>query len=87
MSQKIVFEVIKELGGINVRQKDVSRIIKERYPCLYSSRYASNAIRRLKNGGYISEDYSSRTFTILDQYPELTTVATPITEEDLIPQE
>jgi hypothetical protein len=82
-----VFEVIQELGGINVKQKDVIKIIKERHPCLYSSRYTSNAIRRLKNKGYITEDYSTRTFTILEQYPELITVATPITEEDVIPQE
>lgn len=87
MSQKIVFNVIKELGGINVKQKDVIKIIRERHPCLYSSRYTSGALRRLKNKGYITEDFQTRTFTILEQYPELVTVSTPITEEDLVSQE
>jgi hypothetical protein len=82
-----VFDVIKQLGGINVKQKDILKIIKQRHPTLYSSRYTSNALRRLKNMGYISEDYSTRTFTILEPYPKLVTVSTPITETDLTPQE
>ena len=55
MSQKVVYELLKELGGrATVRQ--ISQLAQKRYPAdtLYS--YVGNRLKKLEINGYVKKD-------------------------------
>lgn len=52
MSQKIVFELLKELGGVATR-KQISELAKKKYPDLTLHQYVSDRLLKLKNWGYV----------------------------------
>ena len=65
MSQKVVFALLKELGGrATVRQ--ISELARKRYPddTLYS--YVGNRLRKLQNWGYVKRN-SDGSWEIVDK--------------------
>jgi hypothetical protein len=58
MSQKIVFQLLKDLGG-RATWKQVSELAKERYPDASLHTYVGQQLKRLQRWGEV--DYDSRT--------------------------
>ncbi|MEM2507679.1 MAG: hypothetical protein QXF61_11620 [Nitrososphaeria archaeon] len=52
MSQKEVYEILKELGG-EATTKQISQKAKEKFPNLSLYLYVSNRLRKLEKNGYV----------------------------------
>lgn len=71
MSQKLIWEILRELGGIATTQQ-VRELAKKKYPELTLWEYAGNRLRKLQKNGYVSREYKNHidTWTIIAEYKE-----------------
>ncbi len=67
MSQKLVYDLIKEMGG-QVTIYHLKTLIRERYPSYTLDQYLSNRIRSLVTKGCIEYDKILRMCTIVDTF-------------------
>ena len=66
MSQRIVLELLKELGG-KAKTREISNLAKIRYPesCLYE--FGGHKLERLASWGYVHHDRINGIWYIVDQ--------------------
>lgn len=66
MSQRIVLELLKELGG-KAKTREISNLAKIRYPesCLYE--FVGHKLERLASWGYVHHDRINGIWYIVDQ--------------------
>lgn len=55
MSQKVVYELLKELGG-RATVKQVSELALKKYPEYTLHSYVGNRLRKLQNWGYVKKN-------------------------------
>lgn len=89
MSKQIAYEILRALGGPHtpskpVHVKTIAQYCKEHYPDVYSDKYLHTGLGRLRHWKYITFDYATNTYTIIEDYPEPNLHTDPITEEDII---
>jgi len=83
MGQRELYNVIKLLGGINVPQKAISQKFHELYPDHCGSRNRCGRIMRdLTRAGYVTWNQQTRSYTIIEPFPEPNIYVTKITEEE-----
>jgi hypothetical protein len=66
MSQKLVFDLLKELGG-RARCKDISELAKKKYPDLSLYLYVSVRLHALSKWGYVKRN-PDLTWEIVAEY-------------------
>jgi hypothetical protein len=66
LSQRIVLELLKELGG-KAKTKEISNLAKTKYPesCLYE--FVGHKLRRLASWGYVYHDRINGIWYVVDQ--------------------
>lgn len=67
MSQKAVYELLKELGG-RATSREISRLAKERYPIYTLHLYVTNRLHKLERNGIVKQDKEGY-WEIIDEYP------------------
>jgi hypothetical protein len=55
VSQRTVFELLKELGG-RARTGEISKLAFEKYPDLTLNQYVSDRLHKLANWGYVKKN-------------------------------
>lgn len=74
MSQTLVYQVLKELGGVNVTVQAICVRLREKYPNdKYLADRASLKLYRLNKGGVVSRNWRpgkrcGYTYTIISDY-------------------
>jgi len=68
MSQKTVYELLKELGG-KATSSQIRKLAQERYPDLTLYLYVTNRLRKLQRNGYVKYDAASGYWIIVSEYP------------------
>ena len=89
MTQLIAYRIIQSLGGSSIPSrpvhiKDIVEMAKGKYPEVYRDKYLHTGLGRLRHWKYVKYDNSTRTYTIIEAFPEPNIHCSPITEEDLI---
>jgi hypothetical protein len=66
LSQRIVLELLKELGG-TAKTRDISKLARSKYPdsCLYE--FVGHKLERLASWGYVYNDRINGIWSIVDQ--------------------
>lgn len=59
MSQKIIYDLIEELGG-EATTKQIKELALKRYPNLTLHTYVKNRLKKLENFGYVKKTISDR---------------------------
>jgi hypothetical protein len=67
MSQRIAYDIIKELGG-QATIPEIRKIIRERYPGYTLDQYLANRLRSLVNKGCLRYDHKLRSYRIVDTF-------------------
>ena len=69
MSQRVVLELLKELGG-KAKTREVSNLAKIRYPesCLHE--FVGHKLERLAAWGYVHHDRVNNMWLVLDSKPK-----------------
>ena len=60
MSQKIIYGMLKELGG-EATTKQIKELALKRYPNLTLYTYVKNRLKKLQNFGYVEKTVSGKT--------------------------
>jgi len=68
MSQKLVFQLLKELGGTAFNY-EVADLARKKYPDRYLWHYVSQQLHALQRWGYIERDDKGR-WRIIKEYEE-----------------
>ena len=70
MSQKEVWDILKELGG-TATTKQISMRAKEKFPELSLHAYVGNRLRKLEKNGYVTRIRKNKqlVWTIIAEYP------------------
>src|SRR6476659_1460554 len=92
MTQLIAYNIIKALGGSSIPSKpvhikDIVEMAKGKYPEVYRDKYLHTGLGRLKHWKYVKYDNISRTYTIIEAFPEPNIHYSPITEDDIITED
>lgn len=66
MSQKLVYELLKELGG-TAHFKEIKALAKKKYPESSLYTYVANRLRKLEKWGYIRKNPEG-TWSIISEY-------------------
>jgi hypothetical protein len=66
LSQRIVLELLKELGG-KAKTREISNLAKIKYPesCLYE--FVGHKLERLASWGYVHHDRINGVWSVIDQ--------------------
>mgnify|MGYP001096394166 CR=1 FL=1 len=67
MSQKLVYELLKALGG-KAKTGEISKLAKKRYPERSLHNYVSDRLHRLMKWGIIGRNNDGEWF-IIEEYP------------------
>ena len=67
MSQKIIYDLLKELGG-NAFTSDISKLAKQKYPDATLHTYVYHRLRDLKKWGLIKKN-TDGSWSIVEEYP------------------
>lgn len=65
MSQKLVYLLLKELGG-SAFPKQIKELAKKKYPNLTLHSYVNNRLRKLANWNYVHRNPDG-SYTIIDE--------------------
>lgn len=68
MSQKAIYELLKELGG-RATGHEISKLAKERFPEYALYTYVSNRLKKLEKNGYVRKDKEGY-WVITDDIPD-----------------
>ncbi len=68
MSQKLVYDILKEFEGQKATIAEIRKIVITRYPSYTLSQYLSLRLRSLVNKGCIVYNHKDRTYTIVDTF-------------------
>jgi hypothetical protein len=81
MSQKLMYDIIKELGGNRVSIKQIIKLTKTKAPAIYVNKLLHSDLKGLRKWEYVSYDAQARAYTIIDKFPEPNIYHTVINEE------
>ena len=77
MSQRIVLELLEELGG-TAKTREISELARSKYPdsCLYE--FVGHKLERLDSCGYVYYDRINGIWYVVDQGKESHTATRPL---------